>query len=187
MSCGPFRSALNHCVIPPASCQASKRVPEKLGGTTQHAKIFKSNCDTNLEMLSSKHWSMRHHNVISTLFSLVFFFGKMSRGPFLWALSHCAVLVSNCASKRVPDRLGGTARYAKCSKSNRVTSLEMYSSQHWSLRYHNVIFALFSLVISRKNELGREPLCHPPGAMPGKQTCFGKARMCRTTCKRFQE
>ena len=71
--------------------------------------------------------------------------------------------------------------------------LEMSSSQHWSLRFDNVLFARFPLVcFSRKNclpsfPLGREPLCWHPGKRLCRQICSGKAERRRTPCNTKQD
>ena len=77
----------------------------------------------------------------------LFFFRNMGCGPFRCTVSQWVVPLVSCpANKHVPQRLRGAARHAKMFKTNTFTSFELLSSPHWSLRFHNVIFATFPLV-----------------------------------------
>ena len=58
IGCGPFRWAGNHCVVPRVSCWANKRLPQRLRRAPGHAKGFKTNTVTRLEVLSSQHSSL---------------------------------------------------------------------------------------------------------------------------------
>ena len=80
MGCGPFRWAVNHSVVPPLSCLANKRVPQRLGGTAPHAKSFKTNNGTISEMLSSKCSSLTLGTAIFAPFLLVFVKKKKKEG-----------------------------------------------------------------------------------------------------------
>ena len=131
---------------PRVSCWANKCLPERLGGTAQHAKVFKTNSVTGLEMLSSQHWFIGLQNIIFAPFSLGFS-RKIGCGPFGWAGNHCVVPPGELLDKQMsPTKAVRSARRAKAFKTNSVTSLEMLYSQHWSLKLHNVIFAPFSRV-----------------------------------------
>ena len=91
----PLHLDVNNCVVPPMSCWANKRVPQKPRGTTDRAKSFKKNSVTTSEMWSPQHRSLRLQTVIFAPFSLVFF-GNMGYGPLRWAVNHCVVPLVSC-------------------------------------------------------------------------------------------
>ena len=64
MDRGPFRWAVNHCLVPRVSCWANKHVLERLRGAAQKAKGFKTISVTSLEMLSPQHRTLGLHTVI---------------------------------------------------------------------------------------------------------------------------
>ena len=185
MGRGPFCCARNHCVVSQVRCCANKRNPQKMRGAPRHAKGLETNNVT----------SLIGHVVLTTLvpgasychfWPVSIFYGNMGRGPFRWSRNHCVVPhVSFWANKRLPEWLRGAPQHANGLGTKSVTGLGMLSSQHWSLKPHNVIFAPFSLLFSgngpRAFPLGREPLCGPARELANKQTSTTKAERFPTT------
>ena len=68
ISCGPFRWASNHCVVPPAELVGKQTCSTKAKRRPPTCKSYQDQRVTSLERLSSTQWDLKLPNVISPPF-----------------------------------------------------------------------------------------------------------------------
>ena len=144
MGCGPFHWAMNHCVFPVGNCRAKKCVPQEMSGGARHAKGF--------EM--SLVWRCCLQNIgpaglIMSFLAKFFTWIFRKNGPRSFLLRReplCRPPGELLRKQTSSTKAERHPKSCKRHKDQRVTKLEMSSSQHWSHRLHNVIVAPFQLV-----------------------------------------